>query len=406
MKKPQVAAAVFLILMLMPFSGALAQTTNPKWNIQTVNTSIKDSMGRGFRGSTSLAIDSQNNPHISYCETPYQRYTSLMYVVLDEAKWKTQEAVGTISYGSSCDLALDSKGNPHIIYQEAPANFLNYASWNSSRWDIQRTPLSLYPNSYFSLALDSNNNPHVSFELDNNLMYARSISANWRTQIVDQESGRNSLVLDANGNPHISYFHRNALTYTALKYASWTGTTWITRNVDLGTFASEPSLALDSLGSPHMSYFADSGLKYASLNGTNWRTQTIEPINLDLDSSIEAGNQAWSNSLVLDANDNPHISYFEYGHLKYAVWTGSGWNIETVDPNGGFDCSLALDSSGNPCISYIDFQSAVKYASLNSSQTSTIEYLYAAIIGVAIVVVVLAVLLLQRKRWVKKSGIS
>jgi hypothetical protein len=56
-------------------------------------------------------------------------------------------------------------------------------------------------------------------------------------------------------------------------------------------------------------------------------------------------------SLVLDASGNPHISYIADNILKYAVWTGSSWNIQTVDSTGA-DNSLVLDDSGNAHISY------------------------------------------------------
>ena len=46
------------------------------------------------------------------------------------------------------------------------------------------------------------------------------------------------------------------------------------------------------------------------------------------------------------------------GHfdLKYARWTGSAWEIQTVDSQGdwGEHSSLALDADGRPHISYHD----------------------------------------------------
>lgn len=61
-------------------------------------------------------------------------------------------------------------------------------------------------------------------------------------------------------------------------------------------------------------------------------------------------------SLVLDAQGNPHISYFQNGpdDLMYAVRGKDGWRRFTVDANGsvGFNNSIALDPQGNPHIVY------------------------------------------------------
>jgi hypothetical protein len=62
------------------------------------------------------------------------------------------------------------------------------------------------------------------------------------------------------------------------------------------------------------------------------------------------GDVGWSTSLALDSAGNPHISYFDAMNedLKYARWTGSSWNIETVDSPGEvghYTTSLALDSA-------------------------------------------------------------
>ncbi len=67
------------------------------------------------------------------------------------------------------------------------------------------------------------------------------------------------------------------------------------------------------------------------------------------------------NSLALDSNGNPHISYYNhYGYIavKYAIWneTESKWELYMVDDVGyvGEWNSLALDSSDDPHISYRD----------------------------------------------------
>ncbi|MCK4445105.1 MAG: PKD domain-containing protein, partial [Thermoplasmata archaeon] len=134
-----------------------------------------------------------------------------------------------------------------------------------------------------------------------------------------------------------------------LKYAKWTGTTWIAETVDSeGTVGGTPSIALDGRDYPHIGYFGNSGLKYAKWTGSNWSIEIVDA----------KGEVGMYTSLSLDGDINPHISYFDSTNkdLKYARWTGSSWNIETVDSFGGVGMytSLALDRKDLPHISYFD----------------------------------------------------
>jgi hypothetical protein len=129
------------------------------------------------------------------------------------------------------------------------------------------------------------------------------------------------------------------------------------------------SLALDSSGNPHMSYSDHlDGLKYASWSGSNWNIETVC-----------SGGSSTSSSLALDSQGNPHISFSQsingFNSLCYASWNGSNWKIEVVNPNIGLheSCpSLALDSAGKPHISYSDYLdesgSHMNYASWDGSK--------------------------------------
>ena len=91
-----------------------------------------------------------------------------------------------------------------------------------------------------------------------------------------------------------------------------------------------------------------------------WGESPQGPSPLSSDWTIEVvdspGWVGFHNSIAVDANGIPHMSYMEYidsdnEKLKYAKWTGTGWSNETVDIGGGFS-SIALDSSGNPHIGH------------------------------------------------------
>jgi hypothetical protein len=104
------------------------------------------------------------------------------------------------------------------------------------------------------------------------------------------------------------------------------------------------SLALDSNDNPHISYYGNDNLKYAIWNGSGWVSQTVDA----------PGTVGQFNSLALDSNDDPHISYYSNNNLKYATWNGSGWVMQTIDTGGMRFSSLALDSNDAPHISYYD----------------------------------------------------
>jgi hypothetical protein len=144
---------------------------------------------------------------------------------------------------------------------------------------------------------------------------------------------------------------------------------WNIQTVDENAYTSgiHCPIALDSKGLPHIAYtdvrvepdtrFQTPLVMYANSNGTSWKTQQIA--------------KGKALSLVLDADDHPHILYhLSWEPLMYACWTGSKWNIQTVDPDtfsgGGFGL-IALDSYGNPHVAYND-GTTIEYADSNGEE--------------------------------------
>lgn len=110
----------------------------------------------------------------------------------------------------------------------------------------------------------------------------------------------------------------------------------------------ECALAYDMYGNPHISYRdmtgPGGGLKYAFKNETGWHTFTI-------DSRRDAGHYS---SIVVDANNEPHISYSTISSLYYASVNGSTWYTQRVDRNPTKWTSIDVDSKNRPRIAYYD----------------------------------------------------
>jgi len=128
----------------------------------------------------------------------------------------------------------------------------------------------------------------------------------------------------------------------------------------------QTSIALDSKNYPHICYYENNGeaynlspweghLKYAYYDGSSW---SIESVN----SSGEGGLAC---TIVLDHDDNPHISYWsnydnttpEYADLMYAYKGNSGWQISIIEADANSmgvysESAMVVDSENNPAICY------------------------------------------------------
>jgi hypothetical protein len=353
---------------------------------------------------TSIAVDSDDYPHISYYDSDNR---DLKYARWDGVSWDIEHVDTNDNVGKYSSLALDGDDDPHIAYYHDTQDSLRYANKTSGDWDTDTVDVgsdeeSVYPGPYSSLAVSSSGKPYISyyeFDLDTEegfLKYATLTSGTWVKEYVENDEGDDvglytSIALNNDGVPGISYYDaenqnlkyadraggtwdidtvassgvtglytsmvyagsRPRISYYdsglgALIYAAWDGDEWIfttlaaSRDVGLST-----SLALDATGAPHISYFNDStdDLKFTSWIGTSW---LIEELDLNASGSY--------NSLALSAAGDPRIAYYRSGDLWYAAWSAGLWYFATVDSDNdvGQYTSLALDSAGNPHISYYD----------------------------------------------------
>jgi hypothetical protein len=179
----------------------------------------------------------------------------------------------------------------------------------------------------------------------------------------------NDIAYDASNNLNMVWYDASTKT---LKYATrntskvWSTTQIIDNAGDVGNFV---SLALDSAGHPGVAYYdaTNADLKYAHFTGSHWNVETV-------DSHFTTG---YYPSLKFDSKDHPLIAYYykTSGDLRLASNNGSAWTITTLDSKGdvGRYPSLALNpAAGRYAIAYeATGAGAFKFAQQTKSGWST-----------------------------------
>jgi hypothetical protein len=192
-----------------------AHWTGSTWNIQIVN-----STGGMGTSETSLALDSNDKPHISHYD--YLNY-DLWYAHWTGSEWNTQvvDSAGTVGMWPS--IAVDSNDRAHISYYDETNHVLKYATWTGSTWNIQPVTTGRVS----SIAVDSSDRPHISYHdyTNDDLKYATWTGAAWSIETVYSEGDvgwYTSIALDSADRPHISYCDEfiYPIPYGELKYAT------------------------------------------------------------------------------------------------------------------------------------------------------------------------------------------
>ncbi len=345
------------------FSGTAlkyAHWDGSAWQIDT----IEDLVSTISSLNTTLALDNDDRPHISYSvsssgDDPDHLYHA--YRAVSGGDWVT-ETVETAHYIGDNALALDSAGNPRILYHaiyavggEEYAWRLNYAWWDGGEWQYETAYDADNSLEALSLAVDGSDVPHAGYYsgATDSMHYARR-DGSWQIETVESDlllhREISSLALDGDGQPHLIYLLENK----TLRYAHQEDAVWRTETIiEGGEPGRQNSIVLDQAEHPHIVYTDQDRmqLRYAAWDGAAWQTQAVDQGEWDYAFDY-AG-------LVLDGEGYPHIAYTKndtaWGDtLHYAVWDGADWQIQTLlskEFNSASNAvALVLDSAGRPHI--------------------------------------------------------
>jgi hypothetical protein len=335
----QSRALVISVLALLPTIAA--DRPAGTWEVGAVTGALGGSY-------SALQIDKFGNAHVAYIA---EAVGQLQYSFWDRnlRRWFTM----TVDRGSGfCSLALDSKQRPHISYPLFGK--LKHAYWNGTAWQIQTIPVPSKDVSFYtSIALDAEDKPTISFyevmaASDEQTIRLRTVTWNgsaWELTTVDQQKGSgkfNSVAVDSAGRPRVAYANVQYET-CSLRYAEWNGSRWVNEILEgagiPGTYRQAVTMILDRNDNPHLSYFDvfDGIAKYAARVNGKWQIQAVEPV----------GAVAYPdrNGMALDDEGAPYISYYDgkSGVLKLAHQKGQRWFSEVVDSGySGFTSSLQI----------------------------------------------------------------
>jgi hypothetical protein len=367
--------SLFLVSSFLAILARGEQVFNPlspssggTWNITALDN--VDAGLNGYQSYTSIAIDSDNDPHISYRGAPSN---SLRYIASQDQCWATPELVYDSGWSMAREnsLALDAGDLPHISfsYRDGGDEDLHYAVKNGAgTWTV--IPYTAANTSFGmenDLALDSAGDPHFSHWewTGGEIHHTTYLSSTWNSEILGTGTwDKTSIAMDSNDDAHLVYHvpttHR--LYYGTNQTGGWV---WTDLDVCTGyTFQTScgPSLALDTNDNVHISYSSGTHLKYASIISGTVITPAI------VAASVNPGKY---HAIAVDAAGNVHISYHHSGqnNLWYATNASGTWVSEVVDPtvNAGRSNAIAVDSNGFVHISYRDeTTSQLKYATNNT----------------------------------------
>lgn len=292
-----------------------------------------------------------------------------------ERVWTTEE----VGPGIASSIALDSNLNLHVVSLTDDGELIyGFRPHDSIKWFTIPIVKSTHTvrNVFPRIAVDKRDQPHVCVAIGT-LQYITFQRGAWTTQEIDPNSGtlsyHCSVAVASDGTPHVVWYHEffpGGRQFAHARHADLENGSWVVRSIDGGISGKWNSLVVDVHGIPHVTYSQWAGggdVRYATWNGKGWDIEAFPK------TKGEPAYRGYDNSLALDTNGQPHVSFLEEGSLQYAYQNDGKWFVEKAgDIDAGYDfylggTALLLDGHDKPHIIYGDV-GAVKHAFRDGSK--------------------------------------
>ena len=193
----------------------LAARDKNQWKIEIVDDGHKQSNQVG--GFSSLKVDSRGRIHISYIDSVNG---VLKYAVKENNTWNIEVADDSEFVSNFTSLALDKEMNPYISYTvdkfpNKPDLWL--AKRMEGKWIIELVDTDEIAGHYNSMVVDHHSNIYISYSAMKKLKMAKNTQGLWSFEVVDSNATvtYTSLSIDKDGMPHIAYYDKDR----GVKYA-------------------------------------------------------------------------------------------------------------------------------------------------------------------------------------------
>lgn len=291
-------------------------------------------LSTGVFNKECFAMDSKGNFYVLYAPGPADTAGKMMcYKSSDRGNTWVDLNIKSVLKTSGVffpTLAIDSNDNLHVSYFKTTNNTIGYIKYNGTSWVNNSIIYSseTYVQSYPMIAVDSNNNIHIVWQgcdssnpTNTQIKYSKFSNNVWSLPINISASpsypqANAFIVIDSNNNVHVAWEGRTATTsVVAINYSKFTSS-WSAPIVLTSASASSTnvSMAVDSNNNIHIVY---------SYNSNNWIYYIKSISNVwgapaRVDGATSSGLQTYP-SIAIDHNNIPHV-----------IWAGATTTYTTI----------------------------------------------------------------------------